>query len=47
MAFDKLHSITHVNCEVMWQLGDIHEKLGNHAKATGKQSLVPMVDNWS
>ncbi|CAE7482309.1 CSN5, partial [Symbiodinium necroappetens] len=40
LAFDKLHSITHVNCEVMWQLGDIHEKLGNHAKAHEWFSLL-------
>jgi len=40
LAFDKLHSITHVNCEVMWQLGDIHEKLGNHAKAQEWFSLL-------
>jgi len=40
LAFDKLHSITHVNCEVMWQLGDIHEKLGNHNKAHEWFSLL-------
>lgn len=40
LAFDKLHSITHVNCEVMWQLGDIHEKLGNHDKAHEWFSLL-------
>merc|ERR1712125_232714 len=40
LAFDKLHSITHVNCEVMWQLGDIHEKLGNHSKAHEWFSLL-------
>mmetsp|Transcript_13666 Transcript_13666/g.36798 ORF Transcript_13666/g.36798 Transcript_13666/m.36798 type:complete len:844 (-) Transcript_13666:172-2703(-) len=40
LAFDKLHSITHVNCEVMWQLGDIHEKLGNHAKSHEWFSLL-------
>lgn len=40
LAFDKLHSITHVNCEVMWQLGDLHEKLGNHAKAREWFSLL-------
>jgi len=40
LAFDKLHSITHVNCEVMWQLGDIHEKLGNHGKAHEWFSLL-------
>lgn len=40
LAFDKLHSITHVNCEVMWQLGDIHEKLGNHEKAHEWFSLL-------
>lgn len=40
LAFDKLHSITNVNCEVMWQLGDIHEKLGNHAKAHEWFSLL-------
>jgi intraflagellar transport protein 88 len=40
LAFDKLHSITHLNCEVMWQLGDIHEKLGNHAKAHEWFSLL-------
>jgi len=40
LAFDKLHSITHVHCEVMWQLGDIHEKLGNHAKAHEWFSLM-------
>mmetsp|Transcript_105595 Transcript_105595/g.340535 ORF Transcript_105595/g.340535 Transcript_105595/m.340535 type:complete len:827 (+) Transcript_105595:79-2559(+) len=40
LAFDKLHSITHVNCEVMWQLGDIHEKLGNNAKAHEWFSLL-------
>merc|ERR1719502_1067103 len=40
LAFDKLHSITHVNCEVMWQLGDIHEKLGEHAKAHEWFSLL-------
>jgi len=40
LAFDKLHSITHANCEVMWQLGDIHEKLGNHAKAHEWFSLL-------
>merc|ERR1711966_39454 len=40
LAFDKLHSITHVNCEVRGQLGDIHEKLGNHAKAHEWFSLL-------
>mmetsp|Transcript_19843 Transcript_19843/g.46131 ORF Transcript_19843/g.46131 Transcript_19843/m.46131 type:complete len:826 (+) Transcript_19843:62-2539(+) len=40
LAFEKLHSITHVNCEVMWQLGDIHEKLGNHSKAREWFSLL-------
>lgn len=40
LAFDKLHSITTVNCEVMWQLGDIHEKLGNHSKAHEWFSLL-------
>mmetsp|Transcript_22507 Transcript_22507/g.49711 ORF Transcript_22507/g.49711 Transcript_22507/m.49711 type:complete len:830 (-) Transcript_22507:36-2525(-) len=40
LAFDKLHSITHVNCEVMWQLGDIHEKLGNNPKAREWFSLL-------
>jgi tetratricopeptide (TPR) repeat protein len=40
LAFDKLHSITHVNCEVMWQLGDIHEKLGDHKKAHEWFSLL-------
>eukprot|EP00929_Paragymnodinium_shiwhaense_P016842 TRINITY_DN12548_c1_g2_i2.p1 TRINITY_DN12548_c1_g2~~TRINITY_DN12548_c1_g2_i2.p1 ORF type:complete len:814 (-),score=200.11 TRINITY_DN12548_c1_g2_i2:227-2668(-) len=40
LAFDKLHSITHANCEVMWQLGDIHEKLGNDAKAHEWFSLL-------
>jgi intraflagellar transport protein 88 len=40
LAFDKLHSITHVNCEVMWQLGDIHEKLGNTARAHEWFSLL-------
>merc|ERR1719188_2277663 len=40
LAFDKLYSITTVNCEVMWQLGDIHEKLGNHAKAHEWISLL-------
>jgi len=40
LAFDKLHSITHANCDVMWQLGDIHEKLGNHAKAHEWFSLL-------
>mmetsp|Transcript_132977 Transcript_132977/g.384527 ORF Transcript_132977/g.384527 Transcript_132977/m.384527 type:complete len:839 (-) Transcript_132977:46-2562(-) len=40
LAFDKLHSITTANCEVMWQLGDIHEKLGNHAKAHEWFSLL-------
>lgn len=40
LAFDKLHSITYTNCDVMWQLGDIHEKLGNHAKAHEWFSLL-------
>ncbi|CAK0873483.1 unnamed protein product [Prorocentrum cordatum] len=40
LAFDKLHSITHVNCEVMWQLGDIHEKLGNTGRAHEWFSLL-------
>jgi len=40
LAFDKLHSITHANCDVMWQLGDIHEKLGNDAKAHEWFSLL-------
>eukprot|EP00929_Paragymnodinium_shiwhaense_P016836 TRINITY_DN12548_c0_g1_i1.p1 TRINITY_DN12548_c0_g1~~TRINITY_DN12548_c0_g1_i1.p1 ORF type:complete len:618 (+),score=194.81 TRINITY_DN12548_c0_g1_i1:188-1855(+) len=40
LAFDKLHSITTLNCEVMWQLGDIHEKLGNNAKAHEWFSLM-------
>jgi len=40
LAFDKLHSITTVNCEVMWQLGDIHEKLGNDARAHEWFSLI-------
>jgi len=40
LAFDKLHSITHNNCEVMWQLGDIHEKLGNTARAHEWFSLL-------
>jgi len=39
-AFDKLHSITHANCEVMWQLGDIYEKLGNNQKAHEWFSLL-------
>lgn len=33
LAFEKLHSITNHNVEVMWQLGDIHERLNNHHKA--------------
>merc|ERR1719161_1220792 len=40
LAFDKLHSITTGNCEVLWQLGDIHEKLGNTAKAFEWFSLL-------
>jgi intraflagellar transport protein 88 len=40
LAFDKLYSITKVNCEVMWQLGDIHEKLGDHSKAHEWFSLL-------
>lgn len=40
LAFDKLYSITHCNCEVMWQLGDIHEKLGNTEKAHEWFSLL-------
>lgn len=40
LAFDKLYSITHANCEVMWQLGDIHEKLGEHSKAHEWFSLL-------
>lgn len=40
LAFDKLVSITQNQCEVMWQLGDIHEKLGNHAKAHEWFSLL-------
>jgi intraflagellar transport protein 88 len=40
LAFDKLYSITHSNCDVMWQLGDIHEKLGDHAKAHEWFSLL-------
>jgi len=40
LAFDKLQSITHANCDVMWQLGDIHEKLGNHEKAHEWFSLL-------
>mmetsp|Transcript_18116 Transcript_18116/g.51656 ORF Transcript_18116/g.51656 Transcript_18116/m.51656 type:complete len:833 (+) Transcript_18116:95-2593(+) len=40
LAFEKLHSITTGNCEVMWQLGDIHEKLGNHEKAHEWFSLL-------
>jgi intraflagellar transport protein 88 len=40
LAFDKLHSITRASCEVMWQLGDINEKLGNHDKAHEWFSLL-------
>jgi intraflagellar transport protein 88 len=40
LAFDKLHSITHHNVEVMWQLGDLHEKRGDLAKAHEWFSLV-------
>jgi len=40
LAFDKLHSITHHNVEVMWQLGDLHEKRGDFAKAHEWFSLV-------
>jgi len=40
LAFDKLHSITHANCEVMWQLGDIHDRLGNEQKAQEWFSLL-------
>eukprot|EP00747_Dinoflagellata_sp_TGD_P023665 gnl/TRDRNA2_/TRDRNA2_129987_c1_seq1.p1 gnl/TRDRNA2_/TRDRNA2_129987_c1~~gnl/TRDRNA2_/TRDRNA2_129987_c1_seq1.p1 ORF type:complete len:667 (+),score=164.88 gnl/TRDRNA2_/TRDRNA2_129987_c1_seq1:1-2001(+) len=40
LAFGKLETITHTNCEVMWQLGDIHEKLGNHEKAREWFSLL-------
>ncbi|CAD7927124.1 unnamed protein product [Amoebophrya sp. A120] len=40
LAFDKLHSITHNNIEVMWQLGDIHERLGNLGKAHEWLSLI-------
>mmetsp|Transcript_21253 Transcript_21253/g.51375 ORF Transcript_21253/g.51375 Transcript_21253/m.51375 type:complete len:811 (+) Transcript_21253:136-2568(+) len=40
LAFDKLHSITHANCEVMWQLGDIHDRLGNDHKAHEWFSLL-------
>lgn len=40
LAFDKLVSITQSQCEVMWQLGDIHEKLGNNAKAHEWFSLL-------
>eukprot|EP00746_Dinoflagellata_sp_MGD_P165498 gnl/MRDRNA2_/MRDRNA2_94806_c0_seq1.p1 gnl/MRDRNA2_/MRDRNA2_94806_c0~~gnl/MRDRNA2_/MRDRNA2_94806_c0_seq1.p1 ORF type:complete len:835 (+),score=212.77 gnl/MRDRNA2_/MRDRNA2_94806_c0_seq1:95-2599(+) len=40
LAFDKLQSITHDSCEVMWQLGDVHEKLGNNAKAQEWFSLL-------
>merc|ERR1719188_1355532 len=40
LAFEKLHSITRASCEVMWQLGDIHEKLGNHTKAHEWFSLL-------
>merc|ERR1719324_1832891 len=46
LAFDKLHSITHANCEVMWQLGDIHEKLGNNAKAHEWFSLLVTSPKW-
>lgn len=40
LAFDKLNSITHHNCEVMWQLGDLYEKLGDNTKAHEWFSLV-------
>lgn len=40
LAFDKLHSITHNNIEVMWQLGDLHERVGNLAKAHEWLSLI-------
>merc|ERR1719262_974130 len=40
LAFDKLHSITHHNCEVLWQLGDLNELVGDLAKAQEWFSLV-------
>jgi len=40
LAFDKLQSITYANCDVMWQLGDLYEKLGNHEKAHEWFSLL-------
>lgn len=40
LAFDKLHSITHHNCEVLWQLGNLCEQLGDLAKAQEWFSLV-------
>jgi len=40
LAFDKLHSITHHNCEVLWQLGNLCELVGDLAKAQEWFSLV-------
>ncbi|KAF4651238.1 hypothetical protein FOZ61_010637 [Perkinsus olseni] len=40
VAFNKLHQITKSNCDVLWQLGDIYEKMGDHAKAHEHFSLI-------
>lgn len=40
LAFDKLTSITHHDCEVMWQMGDVNEQMGNHSKALEWFSLI-------
>lgn len=40
LAFDKLMSLTNQNCEVMWHLGDLHERLGNHSRAHEWFSLL-------
>lgn len=40
LAFDKLQSITKDSWEVMWQLGDCHERLGNIGKAHEWFSLL-------
>ncbi|KAF4697190.1 hypothetical protein FOZ63_001262 [Perkinsus olseni] len=40
VAFNKLHQITKSNCDVLWQLGDIYEKMGDHGKAHEHFSLI-------
>ncbi|KAF4708837.1 hypothetical protein FOZ63_011776, partial [Perkinsus olseni] len=40
VAFNKLHQITKSNCDVLWQLGDIYEKMGDNGKAHEHFSLI-------